>query len=217
MGEPYLGLRQFRSPPLDPARLKSNVSLMQFTIPNLLTISRVIAAPLVAGVFLVFDKLDAQWIAFWIFSIAALTDYFDGHLARKWGQVSGFGRMLDPIADKAMVVVAGAVLVGLYDMAGVVLIPVTIVLLREVMVSGLREYLKGAKILDVTFLAKIKTTAQLTAMGALFLAGPLTGTKGDVVLYAGYVMLWVAAALTAWTGWDYFVKGVAHIKAEEET
>ena len=95
---------------------------MQFTIPNLLTISRVIAAPLVAGVFLVFDRLDAQWIAFWIFSIAAITDYFDGYLARKWGQVSGFGRMLDPIADKAMVVVAGAVLVGLYDMAGVVLI-----------------------------------------------------------------------------------------------
>ena len=140
---------------------------MQFTIPNFLTISRVIAAPLVAAVFLVFDRLDAQWIAFWIFSIAAITDYFDGYLARKWGQVSGFGRMLDPIADKAMVVVAGAVLVGLYDMAGVVLIPVTIILLREVMVSGLREYLKGAKILDVTFLAKIKTTAQLTAIGAL--------------------------------------------------
>lgn len=188
---------------------------MQFTIPNLLTISRVIAAPMVAGVFLIFDRLDAQWIAFWIFSIAAVTDYFDGHLARKWGQVSGFGRMLDPIADKTMVAIAGAVLVGLYDMAGVVLVPVTIILMREVMVSGLREYLKGAKILDVTFLAKIKTTAQLSAMGALFLAGPLEGGLGHAVMLAGYAMLWVAAALTAWTGWDYFVKGVAHIRAED--
>lgn len=193
----------------------SEVKGMQFTIPNILTISRIIAAPLVAVMFLIFDRMEAQWIAFWIFSVAAITDFFDGWLARRWGQVSGFGRMLDPIADKAMVVIAGAVLTNLYDLRGVVLIPIVLILLREVMVSGLREYLKGAKILDVTFMAKIKTTVQLLAIGALFLAGPLTGAPGQFVLYAGYALLWLAAFLTVATGWDYFRKGVAHIRATE--
>ena len=191
---------------------------MELTIPNLLTLARVVAAPLVALIFLVFERVEAQWIAFWVFSLAAITDYFDGYLARKWEQVSGFGRMLDPIADKAMVAIAAAVLVGIYGLDWMIVIPVTIILLREVMVSGLREYLKGADVVKVTLLAKYKTTFQLIAIGALFLAGPAMawGYFGEVVLYGGYALLWIAGGLTAITGWDYFRRGVAYIRAEEE-
>lgn len=186
---------------------------MQLTIPNILTISRVVAAPLVAFVYLTFEQTFANWVAFWIFSLAAVTDFFDGYLARKWNQTSGFGRMLDPIADKAMVAIAGAVLMAVYGMSWIVLTPVTLILLREVMVSGLREYLKGARILDVTLMAKWKTTTQLLAMGALFLAGSM---ETPVVLYIGYALLWIAAFLTVVTGWDYFQKGIAYIKAQED-
>lgn len=190
---------------------------MDLNLPNILTLARVIAAPLVAMVFLVFERLDAQWIAFWLFSVAAITDYFDGWLARRWDQVSGFGRMLDPIADKTMVVIAGAVLVGLYGLNWIIVVPFTVILMREVMVSGLREYLKGASVVNVTVLAKYKTTFQLIAIGALFLAGPAAEWGlGELVLYGGYALLWVAAGLTAITGWDYFRRGVAYIRAEEE-
>ena len=160
-----------------------------------------------------FDAKFANWVAFWIFSIAAITDFFDGYLARKWNQTSGFGRMLDPIADKAMVAIAGAVLMAVYGMSWIVLVPVTLILLREVMVSGLREYLKGAQIMDVTLLAKWKTTAQLFSMGLLFLAGSM---ETDLVLYLGYALLWVAAGLTVITGWDYFQKGIAYIRSQED-
>ncbi len=186
---------------------------MRLTIPNVLTISRVVAAPLVAFTYLTFDAKFANWVAFWIFSIAAITDFFDGYLARKWNQTSGFGRMLDPIADKAMVAIAGAVLMAVYGMSWIVLVPVTLILLREVMVSGLREYLKGAQIMDVTLLAKWKTTAQLFSMGLLFLAGSM---ETDLVLYLGYALLWVAAGLTVITGWDYFRKGITYIRAQED-
>lgn len=185
---------------------------MRLTVPNILTISRVVAAPMVAFVFLIFERIDAQWIAFWIFTIAAITDFFDGWLARRWAQVSGFGRMLDPIADKAMVAIAGTVLMALYEMRWQVLVPVTLILLREIMVSGLREYLKGAKVMDVTALAKWKTTAQLVAMGGLFLAGPVSAPRIEL---AALALLWLAAALTVISGWDYFRRGMAYIRAEE--
>lgn len=192
----------------------ANVKVMRLTIPNALTLGRVVAAPLVAFVFLALARPMADLVAFALFTIAGLSDFFDGWLARRWGQVSAFGRMLDPIADKAMVAITGAVLVAIFHLSAAVTIPVTVILLRETLVSGLREYLKGARILDVTLMAKWKTTAQMSSFGVLLLAGA-TG-PGFFLEEAGLGLLWIAAFLTALTGWDYFAKGLAYIKAEEE-
>lgn len=185
------------------------------SIPNVLTIGRVVAAPLVAFVFLAVARPAADLIAFMLFAVAGVSDFFDGWLARRWGQVSAFGRMLDPIADKAMIAVTGAVLVGLFSLSWLVLVPVTVILLRETLVSGLREYLKGASVLDVTLLAKWKTTVQMFAFGALLLSGAFEEQRWMTV--TGIALLWVAALMTAITGWDYFSKGIAYIKAEEES
>ena len=186
---------------------------MVWTIPNLLTIARVIAAPLIAACYLAFERPFADALAFAIFAIAAVTDFFDGWLARKWGQVSGFGRMLDPIADKAMVAVTGAVIAMLFPFDPLIIAPIAAILLREVLVSGLREYLKGAEILSVTSMAKWKTTVQLVAMGTLLLSG---AAGGAVIAAIGTALLWLAALMTAITGWDYFSKGLAYIRRMEE-
>lgn len=198
---------------LDPVDPRGQVRPMDFNLPNLLTIGRVVAAPMVAFAFLLFDRPTADLVAFWIFLVAAISDFFDGWLARKWGQVSAFGRMLDPIADKAMIAVTAAVVLGLSGLTWEVTIPVTAILLRETLVSGLREYLKGARVLDVTLLAKWKTTAQMLGFGALLLAGAMGGGVMETV---GLCLLWIAAALTVVTGWDYFAKGLAYIKAQED-
>ncbi|MEM7268248.1 MAG: CDP-diacylglycerol--glycerol-3-phosphate 3-phosphatidyltransferase [Pseudomonadota bacterium] len=193
---------------------------MTATVPNLLTLARVMAAPLVALLYLSLDRITAGWAAFIIFSAASATDYLDGYLARKWDQVSGFGRMMDPVADKAMVVIAGALLMALYELSWVVVAPMAAILLREVLVSGLREYLKGANILSVTRLAKYKTTCQLFAIGALILAEPLGASYpglGVVAEWIGLASLWLAAALTIITGWDYLTKGMAVIREEDGT
>jgi CDP-diacylglycerol--glycerol-3-phosphate 3-phosphatidyltransferase len=140
------------------------------TIPNLLSVLRVIAAPCVALAFAVFDRPMADRVAVAIFIGAALTDYLDGILARSMGQESSFGRMLDPIADKAMVVVAIMILTGYNGMNPWLILPATVILFREVFVSGLREYLGSkAGTLKVTRLAKWKTTAQMVAIAVLFL------------------------------------------------
>ena len=145
---------------------------MHWNIPNILTVARLIAAPMIALVFVVFERPLADWIAMVLFISAALTDYLDGYLARAWRQVSAFGRMLDPIADKAMVVIALAVIMALSGLNPIVLIPVALILFREVFVSGLREFLGAdAGKLQVTKLAKWKTTLQMVAIPALFLTG----------------------------------------------
>lgn len=214
---------------------------MPLNIPNLLTIFRLLAAPFLGVVFVVFASPVADYIALCLFVGAALTDYLDGWLARKWDQVSAFGRMADPIADKAMVVIALAVLIGLWDGAYYVVLPAVVILFREVFVSGLREFLGAdAGRLAVTRLAKWKTTVQMVAIAVLFAAGiadervmaiyysttpeaferilmsreadpyGLTGWyNASVVLFsAGFALLWIAALLTLWTGWDYFRKAL---------
>lgn len=183
---------------------------MIWTIPNLLTTFRVLAAPFVALAFAVFEGPLAGWIAFGLFVTAALTDFLDGWAARRWGQVSEVGKMLDPIADKAMVTIALAALMGLIGLHFWYVIPASAILLREVLVSGLREYLGEVK-LPVTNLAKWKTTAQMVSIGWLLLfqpdqSGPSAGTM------AGIALLWVAAGLTVLTGWDYFAKGIAVLR-----
>jgi CDP-diacylglycerol--glycerol-3-phosphate 3-phosphatidyltransferase len=201
---------------------------MRWTIPNILTVMRLAAAPGVALAFVFFDRPAADWIAITLFIMAALTDYVDGRLARAWKQESAFGRMLDPIADKAMVVIALAVIVGLSGIKGLILVPVIFILLREVFVSGLREFLgaKAAK-LKVTYLAKWKTTMQMVAIPVLLLAGVFEYDRrhGDpwisfwfhnwvewLLQNSGLILIWVAGFLTVMTGYDYLIKALPFLK-----
>jgi cardiolipin synthase len=201
---------------------------MRWTVPNILTVMRLVAAPGVALAFVIFNRPYADWIAIALFILAALTDYVDGKLARAWQQESNFGRMLDPIADKAMVVIALSVIVGLSGINPLILVPVAFILLREVFVSGLREFLgtKAGK-LKVTYLAKWKTTAQMVAIPVLLLASvfeydrrhntPWVGDRfhdwaGWALSNGGLVLIWVAGLLTVLTGYDYLVKALPFLR-----
>ena len=145
---------------------------MRWTVPNILTILRLLAAPGVAVMFLYYTRPWADWFALTLFVLAAATDWLDGHLARAWNQETRIGTMLDPIADKAMVVIALLVITGFSGMDPYILLPATVILFREVFVSGLREYLGDtAGTLKVTKLAKWKTTAQMVAIAVLFARG----------------------------------------------
>ncbi|ESW60489.1 MAG: CDP-diacylglycerol--glycerol-3-phosphate 3-phosphatidyltransferase [Rhodobacter sp. CACIA14H1] len=152
---------------------------MNWNLPNILTVIRLLAAPGVAIMFLYFHRPWADWLALSLFISAAVTDWFDGYLARAWKQESKFGAMLDPIADKAMVVIALVIITGYSGMNPWLILPVTAILFREVFVSGLREFL-GAKagLLKVTKLAKWKTTAQMVAIAVLFLGTGLEHLEG---------------------------------------
>lgn len=151
---------------------------MLWNLPNILTILRLLAAPGVVVLFLYFHRPFADWFALALFGLAALTDFFDGYLARAWKQETRLGAMLDPIADKAMVVIALLVITGYSGMDPWLILPATAILFREVFVSGLREYLGDtAGLLKVTNLAKWKTTAQMTAIAVLFLALGLDYTR----------------------------------------
>ena len=145
---------------------------MTWTIPNILTVIRLLAAPGVAVMFLYFQRPYADWLALALFMGASATDWFDGYLARLWGQETKLGAMLDPIADKAMVVIALMVIVGYSSMSPWLVLPATFILFREVFVSGLREFLGDtAGTLKGTKLAKWKTTFQMVAIAILFLQG----------------------------------------------
>ncbi len=150
---------------------------MRWTVPNILTVLRLLAAPGVAVMFLYFTRPWADWFALVLFVAAAITDWFDGYLARAWKQETKLGAMLDPIADKAMVVIALCVIAGLSSfgrevMDPWILLPATIILFREIFVSGMREFLgDAAGTLKVTGLAKWKTTAQMVAIAVLFAKG----------------------------------------------
>ena len=145
---------------------------MVWTIPNILTALRLLAAPLVAVMFLYFTRPYADMFAVILFVAAAVTDWFDGYLARAWGQQTRLGTMLDPIADKAMVVIALMVIIGFSSWSPWLVLPATMILFREVFVSGLREFLGDtAGTLKVTRLAKWKTTLQMIAIAVLFSQG----------------------------------------------
>ena len=170
--------------------------IMRWNIPNILTVIRLLAAPGVAIMFLYFHRPWADWFALALFVGAAVTDWFDGYLARLWKQESKFGTMLDPIADKAMVVIALMVITGYNGMNPWLILPATLILFREVFVGGLREYL-GAKagLLKVTKLAKWKTTAQMIAIAVLFLGTGLEYLNG--VAMQGMTTDQYAEAVTA--------------------
>src|SRR5580698_293998 len=182
-----------------------------WSLPNILTYARVAAVPLVAG-FLFWPQAPwARWTALAIFVAAGISDFFDGYLARAWSQQSSLGRMLDPIADKLLVAAVLLMLSADGVIVGASLWAAIIILCREILVSGLREYLAELRVpVPVTAVAKWKTAAQLVALGFL-----IAGAAGERVLpgshVAGLVLLWVAAVLTLYTGWDYLKASWQHV------
>ncbi len=181
-----------------------------WNLPNILTYGRIVAVPLVAGL-LMWDTNTARWIALAIYVAAAITDFFDGYLARKWQQQSSLGRMLDPIADKVLVAVVLLVLTASPILYGGHMWAAIIILSREVLVSGLREYLGELQVsVPVTKIAKWKTAVQLVAIGFL-IAGPAGDKIIPYLTEFGLGLLWIAAGLTLYTGYDYFRAGIRHV------
>lgn len=180
------------------------------TLPNILTLSRILAVPLLA-LFLWWPEWRIGYaIAFALYCLMGVTDYFDGYLARAQGTVSKLGVFLDPIADKIMVAAVILILSGRGVIADFHLIAALVILVREIAVSGLREFLGGLQVsLPVSRLAKWKTALQLAALGALILSGALPGWPW--VLTISLAALWVAAVLTLVTGWDYLRVGLKHM------
>ena len=182
-------------------------------LPNVLTLSRIAAIPLLV-VLVAIGRPGTDLGACLVFGIAAITDYFDGKLARDRRQQSDLGRMLDPIADKLLVGAALMMLVGTGRLGAWGLYPAVVIMLREMLVSGLREYLAGVRVgLPVTRLAKWKTGVQMAALGTL-LAGDATAALIGIpwlpAAAIGEAMLWAAALLTLLTGWDYLTAGLRH-------
>ncbi|CAG0973902.1 MAG: CDP-diacylglycerol--glycerol-3-phosphate 3-phosphatidyltransferase [Rhizobiaceae bacterium] len=191
-----------------------------FNLPNMLTYGRILAVPLIVLCFFLEGRLKssdfARWSALFIFAAASITDYFDGYFARAWQQTSNIGRMLDPIADKLLVATCLLLLAADTDrtIAGWSLWAAIIILCREILVSGLREYLAGLKVsVPVTQLAKWKTTIQMLAIGML-LAGPALDKLLPYSTQAGIALLWISAIVTLYTGYDYFRAGLKHIVDE---
>lgn len=190
---------------------RTGISTKALSLPNMLTYGRIALVPVVAGL-VMWGGLLAHWLALVLFIIAAITDFFDGWLARRWQLQSSLGRMLDPIADKLLVAACLLALVGDNTIAGPHLWAAIIILCREVLVSGLREYLAELRVsVPVTQLAKWKTTMQFIAM-CFLIAGPAGESIFVFNNELGLGLLWAAAGLTLYTGYDYFRAGVGHMK-----
>lgn len=179
-------------------------------LPNILTYGRIVAVPIVAAL-LLWGGDRARWICVGIYIVAAITDFFDGWLARRWHLQTSLGRMLDPIADKVLVAVVLLVLSADNILNGGHIWAAIIIMAREVLVSGLREYLGQLRVsVPVTKIAKWKTTVQLLAIGFL-IAGPAGDKVVPGVTMTGIIGLWIAAALTLYSGYDYFRAGLRHV------
>ena len=192
-------------------RMRRPIHLGALNVPNILTYGRIAAAPLVGATYYIPGNWG-PWIAFTIFVVASITDYFDGYLARAWQQQSALGRMLDPIADKLLVSVAILVLAvdGMFD--GTSFWAAVIILMREIFVSGLREFLAELRVsVPVTRLAKWKTTMQLIAVAALLIAPALQGARQGFIINLGLTFFWATAVVTLYTGYDYFRAGLKHL------
>ena len=176
------------------------------TLPNLLTIARIVAIPVICWL-LVAGTAELRWIAFALYVAAAITDWLDGYLARTMNLGSPLGRMLDPIADKLLVGILLVIFAFTRDFSWLDLIPAVAILMREIFVSGLREFLGPRNVVvHVTKLAKWKTTIPLVALGIVMIEAlvPGLGLVSDVVL-------WVAGILTVWTGVQYFQQPLPHL------
>lgn len=183
---------------------------MLTSLPNMLTYSRIIIIPLLIATFY-FPSHCARWSACLLFSLAAVTDFFDGYLARRSNQTSNLGRFLDPIADKLLVGATLFMLVGFHQVNSWTFIPAVIILLREILVSGLREFLAEVQVsMPVSRLAKWKTAIQMIALPLLLIGDALPSLPNQEV---GEAFLWLAAALTLITGYDYLRAGLNHIRS----
>jgi cardiolipin synthase len=173
------------TPPMNPVLTRRRSPA--WTLANCLTYGRLVAVPVVVALLYWPDEASARFGALGVFILAAITDYLDGYVARTYDQSSALGRMLDPIADKL------------------------VILCREILVSGLREYLAELKVgVPVSRVAKWKTTLQLVAIGFL-VAGPAGESILPGTIWTGTALLWIAAALTLYTGWDYMRAGIKHV------
>lgn len=186
-----------------------------YNIPNLLTYARILAVPLIVLCFFVEGRLQssdfARWAGLAIFIVASITDYLDGYLARIWNQTSNIGKMLDPIADKLLIASVLLLMAADGTIAGWSLWAAITILCREILVSGLREYLAALKVsVPVTQIAKWKTAAQMFAL-AFLLAGPAGAKVLPYTTEIGITLLWIAAILTIYTGYDYFRAGAKHM------
>jgi cardiolipin synthase (CMP-forming) len=187
-------------------------------LPNILTYGRIVAVPIVVGCLfwqsILGGGLWLRWAAFVVFIAAAISDFLDGYFARMWSQQSSLGRMLDPIADKLLVASCLLMFAAGGTIRGWSLFAAIVILCREILVSGLREYLAELRVsVPVTRLAKWKTTLQLIAVGFL-----IAGEAGDAIIRGitviGIALLWLSALLTLYTGWDYLQAGLRHLTKE---
>jgi CDP-diacylglycerol--glycerol-3-phosphate 3-phosphatidyltransferase len=194
----------------DSARVGARI----FNLPNILTFGRVLIVPLVVACLFWPDEHALRWTALGLFTLAAVTDFFDGYLARVWEQQSELGRMLDPIADKLLVSAVLMILVADGTIKSWSVWAAIVILCREILVSGLREFLAELKVsVPVSKVAKWKTTMQLIALGFL-----IAGRAGEEVLPGtvriGLGLLWFSALLTLYTGWDYLKVGIKQVVEE---
>ena len=182
---------------------------MKFNIANFLTIARIIVIPIIV-ICIYFKGPFYGWIAFILFCIASITDYFDGYIARIRNEITNFGTFLDPIADKLLVAAVILILTSKGIIADWETIPALIILLREIAVSGLREYLAGIKIsVPVSRIAKLKTAIQLIALALLILSESQISLLP--IVFIGKIALWAAGILTLYTGFDYLKSGIKHL------
>ena len=177
-------------------------------LPNILTLSRIFVIPLLIASFY-FPFPWGNWVAFVVFTLAGITDYFDGYVARTYEVTSKLGQFLDPVADKLMVAATLLMLTAFGTISGIHILAAIVILLREILVSGLREFLSGMEVsVPVTMLAKWKTAFQMIALGALLIgkAAPPWFPAMEI----GLTLLWLAAIFTLYTGYDYLKAGLKH-------
>jgi cardiolipin synthase len=185
-----------------------------WTLPNLLTVGRIAAIPLMLATFY-WDTPATRWAACGLFAAAAITDFFDGYLARRFNQVSAIGRFLDPIADKLLVAALLLFLAAFGRIEPISLIPAAVILCREILVSGLREYLAELRVgMPVTPLAKWKTATQLIALPVLIVGDG--GLPGHAITLIGEILLWVAGVLTLMTGYGYLTAGIRYMREADK-
>ena len=181
---------------------------MKLNISNLLTLARIIVIPVIV-LCIYMNNPFYGWVAFILFCVASITDYFDGYIARIRNEVTNFGTFLDPIADKLLVAAVILILTSKEVIANWETIPALIILLREIAVSGLREYLAKIKVsVPVSRISKIKTSLQLIALAFLILSE--SGITIIPILFIGKMALWIAGILTLYTGYDYLKSGLKH-------
>lgn len=186
--------------------------------PNMLTLSRIFVIPLLVAMFWIEGDV-ARWFTLALFIAAGVTDYLDGVVARSMGKSSNFGRFLDPVADKLLVSAILMMLVWKGGISGLMILPALVILCREIMVSGLREFLAGIKVgVPVSRLAKWKTGVQMTSLGFLIVgkAGPVFFHPLATTVAIGELLLLIAAILTLITGYDYLRAGLSHIAKADE-